>query len=180
MAAVGMVLALVVGGPSRSSLEAITRDSSDLALVEWAVDRFDRAGLDLPPLQLEFHGETTPCQGYYGSFTDSDPVQVDICGFNNNRFLPAPKKMILHELAHAWLFHNLDEGTKTLFLEFRDLETWNDPTVDWSLRGFEQAAEVIAWALFDEERRLLTVPESQPGVFANAYTLLTGRSLPER
>ena len=179
MATVGVLLALVLG-PSPSAQVAISRDSSDRALFEWALDRFDRSGLVLPALEIEFHDQLDPCDGYYGSFKNSDPAHIDICGFNNNRFLPAPKKMILHEMAHVWLVANVDNETKSSFLGLRGLRTWNDQDFDWSERGFEHAAEVIAWALLDEERRILTVPYTQPESFAVAYTLLTGRAPPTR
>ena len=179
IAGASVVLALTLG-PSPSAHLAIPRDTSDMALFEWALDRFDGAGLVLPALEVEFHDHLDPCHGYYGSFTNSDPYHIDICGFNNDRFLPAPKKMILHELGHAWLFANVDDPTIDSFLSFRGLDTWNDPTVDWSKRGFEHAAEVISWALDDSERRVFTITDSHPDVFAAAYQILTSRSAPAR
>jgi hypothetical protein len=175
-----VLLAIALGSPLPTGQSAITRDTADAALFEWALGRFDLAGLELPNLEVEFHDELDPCHGYYGSFTNSDPVQVDLCGFNNDRFLPAPKKMILHELAHAWLFHNLDEETKTSFLELRGLRAWNDQDSDWAERGFEHAAEVIAWARLDDERRIVTIGDSHPDLFSEAYTLLTSLTPPDR
>jgi hypothetical protein len=179
IAGASVVLALTLG-PSPSAHLAIPRDTSDMALFEWALDRFDGAGLVLPALEVEFHDHLAPCHGYYGSFTNSDPYHIDICGFNNDRFLPAPKKMILHELAHAWLDGNADDDTRATFLELRRVETWNNPEADWSERGFEQAAEVIAWALLDEERRILTIRDTHPETLTEAYLLLTGRRPPNR
>ena len=69
---------------------------------------------------------------------------------------------------------------KSSFLALRGLKTWNDQDSDWSERGFEHAAEVIAWALLDEEQRIFTVPNTQPESFAEAYTLLTRRAPPTR
>ena len=177
---IGVLLAFSLGPPVTSGQSAITRDHQDAALFDWALDRFERAGLELPQLEVEFHDELEPCGGYYGSFTDRTPLHVDICGFNGDRFLPMPKQMILHELGHAWLFANVDDPTIDSFLSFRGLDTWNDPTVDWSKRGFEHAAEVISWALDDSERRVFTITDSHPDVFAAAYQILTSRSAPAR
>jgi hypothetical protein len=148
--------------------------------VTWAFDRFDRAGLALPEVILTFHDDLGPCNGYYGSFRASDPLRVDICGFNGNRFLPMPRKMILHELSHAWLQSNVSQEVRARFLEFRGLDKWAEQSVDWTERGFEHAAEVMAWALLDEEKRLLTVPDTSTEIFGEAYTILTGESVPDR
>jgi hypothetical protein len=146
----------------------------------WAFDRFARAGLVLPEVILTFHDELEPCGGYYGSFRAGDPLRVDLCGFNGDRFLPMPRKMILHELGHAWLHVNVVDEVRARFLDFRGLETWAEQKVGWDERGFEHAAEVIAWALLDEETRIFTVPDSSPETFSEAYIILTGRSVPDR
>ena len=179
----GSTLAVDVGsaeGTTSAIFDLTVRDDSDAALARWARSRFERAGLDLPDLSLAFHDDLDECHGLYGWFRTSSPVHIDICGFNANRFLPAPKRLILHELAHAWTHENIDEESKRLFLQDRGSTSWHDESTPWEERGFEQAAEIIAWALMDEERTIRTLPELDPSTIRQAYQLLTSTPLPPR
>ena len=169
-----------VVGTRSATLDLTVRDDSDAELAEWAVSRFQRAGLILPDLSLAFHDELDQCHGLYGWFRVATPVHIDICGFNADRLLPAPKRLILHELAHAWAHENVDEESKRLFLRDRGLTSWHDESTPWEERGFEQAAEIIAWALMDEERTIRTLPELDPRTITQAYQLLTSTPLPPR
>ena len=54
---------------------------------------------------------------------------------------------LLHEMAHGWLDANLSEIERARFLDLRRLSTWNSPEVSHDERGFEQAAEIMAWTL---------------------------------
>jgi hypothetical protein len=145
-------------GATSPIFDLTVRDDSDAALAKWAMSRFELAGLILPDLSLAFHDKLDECRGLYGWFRTTAPVSIDICGLNANRFLPGPKRLILHELAHAWTYESIDEETKRLFLEERGLSSWLGESVAWEERGFEQAAEIIAWALMDEERMIRTSP----------------------
>jgi len=51
--------------------------------------------------------------------------------------------------------------------------TWNSSDDPWNLRGYEQAAEVMAWALGE---RILTpsIPGNEPEKLGLAYRFLTG------
>ena len=151
------------------------RDEADVALARWAFDRFDQAGLELPPLSLSFHDDRTECEGHVGYFRPGTPASIDICGFNWNRFLVTPKKTILHELAHAWAHQTLDGETRDLFLDARGLDTWQDHSVPWEEQGIEHAAEVIAWGLIDEDLLLTSIGETDSVQLAEGFELLTGR-----
>jgi hypothetical protein len=151
------------------------RDEADVALARWAFDRFDQAGLELPPLSLSFHDDRTECEGHLGYFRPGTPPSIDICGFNWNRFLVTPKKTILHELAHAWSHQTLDSETRNQFLDARGLDTWQDDSVTWEEQGIEHAAEVIAWGLIDEDLLLTTIGETDSVQLAAAFELLTGK-----
>lgn len=54
-----------------------------------------------------------------------------------------------------------DRDRRERFLELRGLESWNGGDVPWRERGFEHAAEILAWHLGD---RVLTptVPDNEP------------------
>jgi hypothetical protein len=154
------------------------RDEADAALTAWALARFERAGLQLPPLAIAFHDDKAPCKGRYGLYESGTRGHVDICAFNRNRFLMFPKKTILHELGHAWAHHALTDETRQRFLEFRELEAWRSQSTPWEDQGTEHAAEIIAWALMDQEIPLTAIGDSDPLVLARAYELLTSTQPP--
>jgi hypothetical protein len=153
------------------------RNQSDADLTAWALARFDRAGLVLPPLVISFHDDRQVCGGNFGLYRAGDPASVDICGFNWDRFVVTAKKTVLHELAHAWTQQTLSEQAREQFLALRDLDTWGDDEYPWEEQGSEQAAEIIAWALIDEELQLATINDAGPDALTRAYEQLTG-SLP--
>ena len=152
------------------------RTRPDAALTEWALARFDQAGLALPPLVISFHDDREVCGGNFGLYRAGTPAQVDICGFNWDRFVVGAKKTLLHELAHAWTQHELTEEAREQFLGLRGLDTWGDDEFPWEEQGSEQAAEIIAWALIDQDLQL-AIRDAGPPALTRAYELLTG-SLP--
>jgi hypothetical protein len=151
------------------------RDDSDLALTEWALDRFGQAGLALPEVSLVFHDEKETCQGQNGYFHPGSPYRIDICGFNWDRFLVTPRKVILHELAHVWVHENLDEHARNEFLDLRGLEVWQNGKAPWAEQGQEHAAEIIAWRLMDEEISMTSIGEHESSNLAEAFEFLTSR-----
>jgi hypothetical protein len=153
------------------------RTRSDAALAAWALARFDQAGLVLPPLVISFHDDRHGCGGNFGLYRAGDRPRVDICGFNWDRFVVTAKKTMLHELAHAWTQHALTEMARERFLDLRGLSTWGDDQFPWEEQGSEQAAEIIAWALMDEDLQLTRFRDADPVALSQAYGQLTG-SLP--
>lgn len=184
----GLVISVVLllgpmaddGGSSSASWDAVVssdslfRDDSDMALTEWALGRFERAGLRLRSISFSFHDEKSPCHGQNGYFHSGEPHQVDICGFNWDRFLVTPRKVILHELAHTWVHDNLSEPARQDFLDLRDLELWSDDGATWGEQGMEHAAEIMAWRLMDEEVSMTSIGDTDQSSLADAYQLLTG------
>jgi hypothetical protein len=154
------------------------RTQADAALTDWALSRFEQAGLALPPLTIAFHDDKQPCEGNFGYYRSTTPARIDICGFNSDRFLVTPKKTILHELGHAWARHTLTDQTRHTFCHLRGLAAWNDDDTPWEEQGSEQAAEIIAWALFDQELALGKIRDAHPRSLAQAYLQLTG-TLPQ-
>lgn len=154
------------------------RTQADAALTGWALSRFEQAGLALPPLVISFHDDKQPCDGNFGYYRAGTPARIDICGFNSNRFLITPKKTVLHELGHAWTQYTLNDQTRETFLRFRGLATWNDDDTPWAEQGSEQAAEIVAWALLDQEPSMGKLKDTQPRALAQAYELLTSTQPP--
>lgn len=149
------------------------RTNSDAALADWALGRFQQAGLELPLLIIAFHDDKQPCQGHVGLYRSGDTPRIDICGFNWDRFLITPKRTLLHELGHAWAGATLTEETREEFVQFRGLSTWGDDRFPWAEQGSEQAAEIIAWALLDDELVMASIRNSDPQDLREAYELLT-------
>ena len=113
-----------------------------------------------------------------GLYSSGDIPRVDICGFNWDRFLITPKKTLLHELGHAWAGLTLTGDMREAFVQFRGLNTWGDDRFPWAEQGSEQAAEIIAWALLDEELVMAHIHNTDPQRLAQAYELLTATQLP--
>lgn len=142
---------------------------SDHAAIGWAVDRFQRGGLELPPVVIEIQTAPNDCNGYDGLFRSREtPPTVLIC--NPSRYI------VLHELAHAWEHHNLTDDTRQQFMELLGLTAWNDHDSAWKERGVEVLAEIITWGLYDID---LTADLDEKLMKQNAYSLITG-ALPVR
>lgn len=166
-------------GVGSTSITSVASTSwTNTALVRWALSRYTEAGLDAPAVHVTFHDEEDACAGHSGLFRDQPKPRIDMCGFTE--FSTAAKKTMLHELAHAWAHENLTVDDIDEFLDARGLFVWAGPGAPWELKGSEHAAEILSWALFDRELRLVTIPDAGPEAIAAAYLLLTGRSLPDR
>lgn len=163
-------------------------DGEQQVLVEFALERFARANLELPPeLQIIFPDDQSECLGYGGLYVRSK-IEVRICR-------PSDTTM-LHELAHAWIETTLNDAEREAFLDLRQLDTWTGGS-EWDRRGAEQAAEVLTWALMDrditfrwldpgldntwvETYRLLKFGNSSHDELATAYKMLTGSNPVDR
>jgi hypothetical protein len=140
-------------------------------LVEWAVGRYEAAGLELPSIDLRFHETDAGCHGNVGW---TDGFEVQLC--TRLAMEAGPQRIVLHELAHAWCNANLDDADREAFDRFRDSSSWNGSTSSWKARGTEQAAEIIGWALGDGTMLPLIDGDVSPQGLAAAFELLTGRA----
>lgn len=161
------------------TVERLTADEQDL--VDYALQRYELAGIDLLDVQIEFRADGAECYGYGGVYLPGEMI-VRICR-------PSERTMV-HELAHAWLETTLNRADRQAFLQLRGLDTWTGGT-QWDQRGAEQAAEVVTWGVMDENMlirwletspgnpvsetwRLFKIPESHPDQLIRAYAELTG------
>lgn len=102
-----------------------------------ALRRFAGADLALPPLAVTFHDNGAPCHGHPGVFlAHPDPWEIHICSEN-------VEWVYEHELAHAWISHNVSAQQRQTFMELGSYETWSDRAYPWNERGSEWAAVVI-------------------------------------
>jgi hypothetical protein len=153
----------------RANVEVTGATPEQLALARWAVGRFETAGLKPPVVEIAFHGDALGCEGHLGW---AQPGRVDVCTVLANEM---SRRNLLHEVSHIWLDQNLGIGTRNAFLRERGLSSWNSSRDPWELRGYEQGAEIMAWALGD---RILSpqIPDNEPKRLAAAYELMTGKS----
>lgn len=151
--------------------EILGATPQQIAMARWAVGRFEAAGLPPPAVEIEFHPAPSGCGGHLG-FARSG--QVDVCTTLSNTMA---RRTLLHEMSHIWIGQHVDDATEARFLVLRDLSSWNAASDPWRLRGCEQAAEIVSWALGE---RILTpqIPDDDPDRIDEAYRVLTGQPLP--
>lgn len=153
-------------------------------LVVWAMNLYDQAGLELPHIRITHHGdERAACGGTAGMFHRSDGSSfIELCTTTAGKL---GERLVIHELAHAWAAHQVDEETK---LEFQALRGWthwfaHDGTA-WDELGCEQAAEILVWGLSDRPIGSMLIDQSSCADFDASYRALTGKAplngLPDR
>ncbi|MFW2382247.1 MAG: hypothetical protein ACN4GZ_10855, partial [Acidimicrobiales bacterium] len=146
------------GSPPAVELVDLPPAVEDLAT--WALDLFDSAGLELPPLRFEHHESSTEaCHGRVGSHRRSKGVSViNLC---TSDITGATQVMVLHETAHAWAAHSLDDDRKAAFKDLRGWEHWRDyKAAPWHENGTEQAAEFLVWGLLDRPYSMVRIYHS--------------------
>jgi hypothetical protein len=149
----------------------VTGATEQLAMARWAVERFEIAGLDPPVVEIAFHRGPSECGGHLGLARQGE---VDVC---TTLVDAIARRALLHEMGHIWLDQNLSDPERERFLEVRGLHAWNDSSDTWALRGYEEGAEIMAWALGE---RILTpqIPDNEPIQLARGFELLTGSAPP--
>ncbi len=167
----------VVEGPPAAS-QAVTEQESTLdpagirgadaemeeQILE-AMELYAEAGLELPPLRIYVHDNNEPCLGHMGLFgKDGDTQRIDICEWD--------QRVVVHELAHAWERHSVDEASRQDYLALTGLEVWNDHSVAHPARGIESAAEAIKWGLLGGPVQRMSL--AHHGEDLERYELLTG------
>ena len=142
-------------------------DTEHERLVRWAIGRYEHAGLKVPPIDVHFHADTSGCYGHLGSELGG---RVDICVVIVSEIA---RDALLHEMGHAWVTENVSATVRERFMAMRGLTAWNDQRVIWDDRGFEHAAETLAWAL---GHRYIApgIPDNDPVRLTAAFELLTG------
>jgi hypothetical protein len=149
----------------------VTGATEQFAMARWAVEQFEIAGLEPPVVEIAFHRGLSGCGGHLGLAKQGE---VDVC---TTLVDPIARRALLHEMGHIWLDQNLSDPERERFLEVRGLHAWNDSSDTWALRGYEQGAEIMAWALGE---RILTpqIPDNEPIQLARGFELLTGSAPP--
>lgn len=172
---VAVIAATTVGASQPATGATVVGGSAaQREMARWAVGRFGAEGFTLPRVQIQFHPGQDGCRGRMGYYHDG---VTDLCYVHTSL---TAARTLLHEMAHGWLEANLSGGERRRFLELRGLRSWNDSDVVWDERGFEQAAEIIAWALGDQGDgiHMPSIPDNSHVQLVEAYELLTGLPFP--
>lgn len=160
-----------VSGPD-ARLTVIGATATERALTDWVIGRFESAGLVLPSVTLQFRGDDE-CSGAAGLYLHS-AATVTMC--NRGRHHNPPRHTLLHELAHAWSLHAMDDGDVAAFLAAEGLGQWTGGDLGYWGQGAERVAEYVAWGLQDsrdEDRSIWTYGKDCADL-ASAYVLVTG------
>jgi hypothetical protein len=155
------------------TIEVRGADAAEAELANWALGRFEEAGLQLPDTIITFHDNPHGCSGNSGLFRHGEPAEVHLC-IPAERPAKTRKLIALHELGHAWAETHTDPTTRAAFLTERSIDTWYDPHQQPHLWGAEHAAETISWALMDEPVRIIRIYDAAPDQLGAAYQVLTG------
>ena len=119
-------------------------DREEAAIVRSAVERFERANLDLPLTHVrraQFGERCSP----RGKATNSRPIRfLQICSVQ--------EEVVVHELAHAWAFVHLTEENRHEFALRRGTPTWRSREHPWMDRASEHAADILTWYLYWSEQ----------------------------
>lgn len=147
-------------------------------MIEWALDLFDQAGLDLGGVRVGIYDDPSVCNGYRGFHVQGD---VTVCAPNENPSVQEAwrRHTLLHELAHAWADVNVSELDREAFNAHRSAITWQDTEATWEDRGAEHAAEIIAWAVADYSLTPhFSLADRTCESFESGYVMLTGTQPP--
>lgn len=160
-----------------------------LELVHWLFEQYALAGLRRPEVAAFWFPPSIDCDLAEG-IAERDDVRFDgrhsvtLCfehdevsgGRPDRRWSPHVAHQGLHELAHVWMYDNVDGVQQQAFLEQVGLDVWRDADVFWPERGVEAAAETIAWGLAGARYAGYAIePAPACEELTDRYRLLTGR-----
>ena len=163
-----------VGDPGGVAIRGATPVEREM--VDWALGRFEGAGLQLPSLKISFHDDRERCRDFIGLYRAASGA-VLMCNRGGEK--TAPAHTLLHELGHAWADNYVDDPGRAVFMDLRGVEHWTsaDPhSLDpaWWQRGYEHAAEIMAWGLAEGPFKSRWLHTDLCTELADAFRLLTG------
>jgi hypothetical protein len=149
---------------------------------------FVDAGIGVPDVdEFAFLQYRTKCTSWDGFSTWSDGLgvvnicldQSDICLDEACDTIDVHARLLmLHELAHVWLFERVDTSTQRDFVDFVGADAWNDPDDEWIDRGIERAASAIAVGIAGDLGADGCTDTRYCDVLPGSFELLTGRPAP--
>lgn len=180
-----------------ATIAVVNAGRRQIDLVEWGLSRFDLASLPAPQPDVMAFPPAVWCARGVGEYAgiavfEPDTTRVELClGESEICTEPLCEIMradarfgLLHELAHVWERQFVDDTTRDEFLTLLGLEVWSLGDQPWVAgavpEGVEQAADIIAWALMDEEIELARLPGVTREQLSKAFNLLTQTTPPRR
>jgi hypothetical protein len=95
-------------------------------------------------MTVTFYRQRSRCSEFEGLWTSwDDGMRIDMCVAGEKK----RKRILLHELAHAWVAVNLDQESREAFMARRGLPGWNGPGIERESQGIEMTAEIMMWGL---------------------------------
>lgn len=174
IAALGLVSASSGDAPPPSvAFTDMPVEVLDMAM--WALDKFDEAEMDLPPVEFRYHhGALDECRGHLGLHrAGADHSVIDVCADDLGW---STQVMLLHELGHAWSEHTATEEALEAFKELRGYDHWLDyEQAMWHENGTEQAAEILVWGLVDRPIAMSRIADNGCDDLAAGFVTLTGQ-----
>jgi hypothetical protein len=164
---------IVVERAARADLELVDLSAAQTAMISHAIDLFATAGLDLPPLVVVAGERGVDCGGHGGLHHPHHGwSEIELCATAET----APvMHTVLHELAHAWAYAELDPARRDAFMAMRGVEVWRDYDVAaWEDNGTEQAAEIISWGINDVAVATVRIDDTSCADLRAGYETLTG------
>ena len=150
-------------------LQVVATTDDERRKIARAIGLYEQAGLQLPPLVVRI-GTLDGCNGHVAVHRGQDGHStIELCATGRTGL----EHILLHELAHAWVQHNVSDAARQRFQEVRGWEHWSDHSDEWRDRGTEQAAEVIKWGVNDRAAPIL-IDHDGCDDLANSYRILTG------
>ncbi len=144
-------------------------DDATEAAIRAGIRRYADSGLHLPPLRIYVHDSSAGCDGYAGLFNkDGSGHRVDLCN----------TIVLLHELAHVWEFHNMDDARRQAFMERTGLRVWNDRAAARSEQGVEEVARIVSSGVRGEQLGLDELRLDSYREHLDLYAMLTGLPSP--
>ena len=130
-------------------------------MINHSLTLFQDAGLRLPGIDFVGHADRAMCN-------DKDGI-ARLCTTETNLW---QKRIVIHEMAHAWDHHTLDHEAREELMAIRTIKGWRDG--EWHERGAEHAAEIITWGVIDQPLNITTIEENSCQELRTGYATLTG------
>lgn len=140
--------------------------ASDFA---WALDRYARAGMELPEVEAWVQSTRSGCAG------PSLTLRSGFATWRDGRavvFACAGRYTMLHELGHVFDRHALTDADREAFMQLRGVDSWQDG--EWLEMGQEHLADVVAWGLDETTARAGRTRPNDDASLAAAFELVAG------
>jgi hypothetical protein len=150
--------------------------------VRWGLQRYDEAGLSVPSIgSVTFLLDQTTCRKYFGFASGGQNADIILCNRADQVcqdtlcevWKPYYKAALLHEYGHVWIDENLDDTTRSKFLELIDVPHWTDPDIPHTQQGVEYAANTLVYGLLDVDIPVLVATDWTCAQREQAFQLLT-------